>query len=151
MANWIAGVLVGMSVVLAAQAQELDKLAWMAGNWIQKTDKEEVRENWMGPKGNLMVATNLTLSAGRNAASFEFLRIGVKDGKVIYFAMPNGRPPTEFPLLTQTDSSVVFENPGNSYPQRVMYRRDGEALIARIEGKRQGADASEEWRFTRAP
>jgi hypothetical protein len=32
-----------------------------------------------------------------------------------------------------------------------MYRRDGDALVARIEGKRQGVDASEEWRFTRAP
>ena len=49
------------------------------------------------------------------------------------------------------DSSIVFENPANAYPSRILYRRDGDALVARIEGKRQGNDASEEWRFTRAP
>jgi len=32
----------------------------------------------------------------------------------------------------------------------VLALADGDALVARIEGKRGGADASEEWRFTRA-
>ena len=150
MAKWISVALVGIGIACGVSAQDLDKLAWMSGIWIQKTDKEEVRENWLGPKGNVMVATNLTMTAGRGA-SFEFLRIGVKDGKIIYFAMPNGRPPTEFTLAAQSDTSVMFENPANAYPTRIIYRRDGDALIARIEGRRQGNDASEEWRFTKAP
>jgi hypothetical protein len=130
-------------------AQELDKLAFMTGHWVQKTDKEEVQEQWLGPRGNLMVATNLTMTAGRGA-SFEFIRIGVKEGKVVYFASPGGRPVTEFPVKTLTDNAVVFEHPEKEFPKRVMYRREGDVLIARIEGRRGGADASEEWRFTRA-
>ena len=134
----------------SAMAQDLSKLGFMAGHWVQKTEKEEVQENWLGPRGNLMVATNLTMTAGRGP-SFEFLRIGVKDGKVVFFASPGGRPPVEFPARDLGDGSVVFENPANAYPTRIIYRRDGDALVARIEGKRQGAEASEEWRFTRAP
>ena len=139
-----------MLLAAAASAQDVAKLGWMAGHWVQKNDKEEVQENWLGPRANTMVATNLTMTAGRGA-SFEFLRIGVRDGKIIYFAMPNGRPPTEFQMQTMTDNSIMFENPANAYPQRIIYRRDGDALVARIEGKRGGVDASEEWRFTRAP
>ena len=103
-----------------------------------------------GPKGNLMIATNLTARPGRNA-SFEFLRIAMKDGRIVYFASPGGRLPVEFPMSRMGDASVTFENPGHAYPTRIQYRRDGDALVARIEGKQQGNDASEEWRFTRAP
>jgi hypothetical protein len=132
------------------QAQDLSKLGFMTGHWVQKTDREEVQETWLGPRGNTMVATNLTLTAGRGP-TFEFMRIGVRDGKVVFFASPGGRPPVEFPAREVGDGSVVFENPANGYPTRITYRRDGDALVARIEGKRQGADASEDWRFTRAP
>lgn len=137
-------------VAQTAYAQDVEKLAWMSGNWVQKGVVEDVHENWLGPKGNVMVATNLTLRHGKGTA-FEFMRIGVRDGKVIYFASPGGRPATEFPMTQMGESSIVFENPANAYPSRILYRRDGDALVARIEGKRQGNDASEEWRFTRAP
>ena len=139
--------LLSMSI---AHAQDVDKLAWMTGNWIQRSAAEDVQENWLGPKANLMVATNLTARAGRTS-TFEFLRIAMKDGKVVYFASPGGRLPVEFVLKEMGDQSVLFENLQNSYPTRIMYRRDGEALIARIEGKRGGSDASEEWRFSRVP
>jgi hypothetical protein len=142
--------LLGALAAGPAPAQDLSKLGFMTGNWVQKSEREEVQESWLGPRGNTMVATNLTMTTGRGP-SFEFLRIGVKDGKVVYFASPGGRPPVEFPAREIGDGSVVFENPANGYPTRISYRRDGDALVARIEGKRQGADASEEWRFTRAP
>ena len=139
---WIASAL--------AQAQDIERLAWMSGNWVQHSAAEDVHENWLGPKGNLMVATNLSVRAGK-PGFFEFLRIAPKDGRLVYFASPGGRPPTEFPLTQIGESSVTFENTANAYPSRIIYRRDGDALIARIEGRRQGNDASEEWRFVRAP
>ena len=143
-------VIMSLSAARTAHAQDVEKLAWMSGNWVQKGPVEDVHENWLGPKANVMVATNLTMRHGKGA-SFEFLRIGVKDGKVIYFASPGGRPPVEFPMTQMGEASIAFENPSNAYPTRILYRRDGDALVARIEGKRQGNDASEEWRFTRAP
>ena len=150
MTKWTSVVALAILFESPLHAQDISKLNWMAGHWVQKNDKEEVQESWLGPRGNTMVATNLTITAGRGA-SFEFLRIGVKDGKIVYFAMPSGRPPTEFPLQTMTDSSVVFENPAHDYPTRISYRRDGDTLIARVEGKRRGSEAFEEWRFARAP
>jgi hypothetical protein len=143
-------VIVLCAAATLARAQDLDRLSWMSGNWVQKSAAEDVHENWLGPKGNVMVATNLTMRHGRGA-SFEFLRIAIKDGSIVYFASPGGRPPVEFPMTQMSDSSITFENPSNPYPTRIIYRRDGDALVARIEGRRQGAAASEEWRFTRGP
>ena len=132
-----------------AVAQDLSALAFMSGHWVQKNEREEVQESWLGPRGNVMVATNLTLANGRGA-SFEFLRIGTKEGAIVYFASPGGRAPVEFPAKeVVANERVVFENPAHAYPMRIIYRKDGDALVARIEGKRGGAEASEEWRFTR--
>ena len=75
----------------------------------------------------------------------------MKDGRIVYFASPGGRPPVKFPMVQMGDTSIMFENPTNAFPTRIIYRRDGEALIARIEGRMKGNDASEEWRFTRVP
>ena len=147
MIRWTSAVALALLLAPPLFAQDVARLGWMAGHWLAKSDKEEVQESWLGPRGNTMVATNLT-TTGRGP-TFEFLRIGVKDGRLVYFAMPGGRPPTEFPLQSMTDTSVVFENPAHDYPTRIIYRKDGEALVARVEGKRRGQDAFEEWRFTR--
>ena len=147
MIRWTSAVALALLLAPPLFAQDVARLGWLAGHWLAKSDKEEVQESWLGPRGNMMVATNLT-TTGRGPA-FEFLRIGVKDGRLVYFAMPGGRPPTEFPMQSMTDTSVVFENPTHDYPTRIIYRMDGEALVARVEGRRRGQDAFEEWRFTR--
>lgn len=130
-------------------AQELSRLAFMSGHWSAKTDKEEVQESWLGPRGEMMVGSNLThRTDGR--PSFEFLRIGVKNGKTIYFASPGGKPVVEFVAKEMAENSVVFENLGHDFPHRVIYRRvDGETLVARIEGTIQGKPRAEEWKFSR--
>ncbi len=140
------------SLSLPVFAQEVSQLAFMSGNWVQKKNGEEVQENWLGPRAETMVATNLTSREGKPAATFEFLRIAKKDGKIIYFASPSGRPATEFPLKELRENTVVFENPEHPYPRRILYTRiDKDTLVARIEGRIKDQDVQEEWRFTRVP
>ena len=35
------------------RAEEIDKLAWMAGIWTQVKDGETVQETWLGPRGKM--------------------------------------------------------------------------------------------------
>jgi hypothetical protein len=44
---------------------------------------------------------------------------------------------------------VVFENAAHDFPQRVIYRRDGERLVARIEGRLRGEARGRDWVFER--
>ena len=134
-------------MAFASQAQEIDKLAWMAGTWIENKDGDIVQEAWLGPRGKMMTAVNLTTSAKRGA-TFEFLRIVEGPSGVSYFASPGGKTPVEFKLKSMGERRVVFENAAHDFPQRILYwmEPDG-AMKARIEGEIQGKARGMEWRF----
>jgi Domain of unknown function (DUF6265) len=131
-----------------AQSPNAESLAWLAGAWVQKGEKEIVSETWQGPAGGMLVATNLTLRAS-GRTSFEFLRIAETPTGLSYFAMPGGKPATEFKMKESGAQRIVFENPEHEFPRRILYWRDGEALMARTEGSRGGKELSEEWRFVK--
>jgi hypothetical protein len=124
-------------------------LDWMSGTWTHKAEgRETVSESWLGPGNGLMVAANLTTwPNGRK--SFEFLRIAETADGFSYYASPGGKSPVEFRLKETGDRRVVFENPAHDFPQRILYWRDGEELVARIEGTIKGKARSEQWRFSR--
>jgi hypothetical protein len=132
----------------AAAAEGLDDLAWMAGSWMERKGATATEEHWLPPSGGLMIAVNRTVSEGK-PTSFELLRIEMKDGKPVYLSSPAGRPATEFRTAEQASMKIVFEDPGREFPRRILYWRDGDALMARIEGTIGGQARSREWRFER--
>ena len=143
-----AGVLcLVLTFSLPSHAQEIDKLAWMTGTWTQNKDGETVQEAWLGPRGKMMAAVNLTTSVKRGQ-SFEFLRIVEGASGLSYFASPGGKAPVEFKLKEIGDKRVVFENLAHDFPHRVIYWIDADgAMKARIEGTIQGKVRAMEWRF----
>ena len=136
-------------VAMAAGAQDIDALRWMSGSWVREAPDEIVREMWLGPANGTMAGVNLTSTrAGR--ASYEFLRIARGSERLSYFASPGGRAPVEFRLKELGERRVVFENPAHDFPRRILYWREGDALMARVEGTMRGEARAEEWRFVRA-
>lgn len=137
---------IGMLVSCAATAEGLEDLSWMAGSWMERKGATDTEEQWLAPKGGLMMGVGRTVRDGRTV-EFEFVRIEMKDGKPVYLAMPNARPATEFGAIELAAQKVVFEREGNDFPRRVIYWRDGEALMARIEGTINGQARSRQWRY----
>ena len=134
------------SVLAQASPPRVSALEWMAGTWVYATAQGKVTETWLGPGNGLMIAANLsTWSNGKK--SFEFLRIGETADGISYFASPGGRAPVEFKVKEFGDRKVVFENSQHDFPQRILYWRDGDALLARIEGMFGGKERSQEWKF----
>lgn len=130
-----------------AQAR-VESLDWLAGTWTQETADGRVSESWLGPANGLLVAVNL-IARANGRRSFEFLRIADTAEGFSYFASPGGKAPVEFKLKESGDKRVVFENAAHDYPQRILYWREGERLVARIEGSIKGKERNEEWRFGR--
>jgi Domain of unknown function (DUF6265) len=123
---------------------------WMAGSWGGEVNGVRMEEHWTAPDGGLMLGTHRDVApSGRT--SFEFLRIEKSGDSLVYFAMPGGRTATPFPLANARERRLVFENPARDFPRRILYWRDGERLCARVEGKHQGKDLSEEWCWSRLP
>jgi hypothetical protein len=133
---------------LGVRAEGLDDLAWMSGSWMEHNGATDTEEHWIAPKGGLMMAVNRTVKDGK-ASDFEFLRIELRDGKPLYLSMPRGRPATEFRVAEQASTRIAFEDPGRDFPRRIAYWRDGEALMARIEGTIGGQPRAKQWRFER--
>jgi hypothetical protein len=158
--HWPLYLLLGCCLVAVAGAQgpaqnrkqdaSLKDLSWMVGSWIERKQGVETEEYWTDAKGGLMLGVNRTVrESGKN--SFEFLRIAETPGGVSYFASPDGRPPVEFPLVERVGKKVVFENPKQAFPQRIIYWQDGEGnLRARIEGQKGGKNISAEWTWEKA-
>jgi len=125
----------------AARAQSLPE--WMAGSWGDEVDGVKMEEHWTKGEGGLMVGMHRDV--GPKRVSFEFLRIEKRGDRIVYLAMPGGRPATEFPLKSSEPDRVLFENPAHDFPQRIAYWRDGARLCASVEGMMRGKLESEEW------
>ena len=132
--------MLGMFLLVAAHATTVADLSWMAGCW-QTTFTEEC---WLPPRDGLMVGMGRTVRAGR-PPSWEYLRIEVDGGQVMYVASPNGQATIHFRLVEASSSHVVFANPAHDFPQTITYRRHNATMQAIIEGVRDGKPARTSW------
>ena len=132
----------------AAPAEPSTDLAWLAGDWRRCKEGEIVEERWLGPRGGLLVGVNLTTSAS-GKASYETLRIAREGESWVLWASPMGRTPVPFRMVESGTARAVFANPEHDFPARIVYWRDGDDLLARIEGTLRDKPAAVEWRFAK--
>jgi hypothetical protein len=89
----------------------------------------------MAPRGGTMLGMSRTVRGDRTVAWETVLLREDSAGRVSYNAFPGGQPPAVFPASEVSDSHAVFANPAHDFPQRIIYRRRGEILAARVEGQ----------------
>jgi hypothetical protein len=127
--------IIGAAFALLLTAQSapraaMDDLGWMSGQWVTADGTTE--EAWTAPRAGMMLGLGRTVQSGV-AREYEFLRLQAgADGVPVYWASPNGVTPVGFRLAQAGHESATFENPAHDYPQRIRYRRDGDALVATI-------------------
>ena len=135
---------------LAAQTG-ISQLAWMAGCWEVRSSSGAVsiEEHWMKPAAGLMLGMGRTIRNGKTIST-EFLRVSVENGKLTYTAQIGTPNVTPFPVLRMTETEIVFENPNHDFPQRIIYRKEGDALFARIEGLDKGKERHQDFAYKRS-
>ena len=137
-AAWI--VLIGLLVFGQEPPSTLriQSLDWLAGCWTLTSGQTAIEEHWMRPAGGTMLGMSRTVRAGKTT-EYEFLHIREAAHSLEYVANLSGQAEATFPLKTIEPGRIVFENPTHDFPQRILYRRTGEAMVtARIEGSRNG-------------
>jgi hypothetical protein len=138
---------VALAAAQAAASAEPD-LDWLAGYWLSCDAGVEVSETWSNRRGGIMLGTSIT--SGDDAFGWEQSRIEAEEGGLTFHAQPRGQAPAAFRLVRSAPGEVVFENPTHDFPQRVIYRRDGDRLTGRIEGRSGGREQAIEWHYRAA-
>ena len=143
----IAAALALLLMGQAAPPAGIGDLAWMSGHWESVESGRWTEESWSAQRGGVMLGYS---RSGRGGAvrEFEFLRLQAgADGVPIYYAQPGGRPPVAFRQTARDRTSVTFENPANDFPQRIVYRRQSDSMVATI-SKLDGSNAMR-WTYRR--
>jgi TolB protein len=125
----VAGVELG-----AQQATPIDRAAWLAGCWEQRSPNRLTMEMWMPPAGGTMMGASRTTIGGATR-EYEQLRLHTAGDTLIYTALPSSQRQTDFRSTSVSPTAIVFENPTHDFPRKITYRRVGEdSIVARVEG-----------------
>jgi hypothetical protein len=120
------------------QAASISDLEWLAGCWSSRGGEAGSEEHWLAPAGGSMLGVGHTVVGGKTVAH-EVMQIReTEPGQLAFIARPSGQAEATFPLARLGKDEVVFENLAHDFPQRVIYRRQGDKLEARIEGTEDG-------------
>jgi len=135
MKRWLPAVALVFAV--SGASAQIQRVGWLAGCWSISGGKRTVDEQWMAPRVASMQGMSRTVR-GDKLLAYEFVMLRERGELLDYEVSPSGQARTVFTSTTVTDSSVVFENLQHDFPQRVAYQRNGDRLLAWIEGPRNG-------------
>ena len=136
------GLMVIASVCVSAQNKVtlISDLSGMAGCWEQKNDamKLLISEMWMSPGGTSILGMGRTVKNGKTTG-WEYMRIEQRADVIYFVSRPKeNAEDTAFKLIRSTLNEVVFENKDHDFPQRVIYKLQGDKMTGRIEGNNSG-------------
>jgi hypothetical protein len=138
-----------MILLLAAMAPtppaRVEEVSWLAGHWRECTPRGETSETWTDARGGVMLGISKAVRGDR--VDWELARIDTTPQGIALFASPKGQAPTAFRAVSVTAERAIFENRDHDFPQRVIYRRRGDRLTARIEGTVGGQPRAVEWQY----
>jgi hypothetical protein len=105
--------------------------------------------HWTPPEGGTPIGLSRSVANGRTA-EYEILLIRSGAGGLEYVAKPSGQAETIFTATRVSATEVIFENPAHDFPKRVMYKRDGDTLVAAIDGPMNGQTRRIEFPYAKA-
>jgi len=126
-----------LMMVMAPQkpATSVTPLEWMTGCWTTTRGAATSFESWTKASHEMMIGMSYTVAASGKVSEFEFLRVAVRDGRLVYLAQPGGNPVTVFELTPGTNArEAIFANPAHDFPKRIGYRATATGLLAWIDG-----------------
>jgi hypothetical protein len=130
----------------SAPSFEIQKLGFLAGDWVHRQPSGEFQETWLSPAGGTMQGVGRHIQ-GEKTAFMEFFSIepAPSGGLTLYLllgALSKGdKKPKAFRLTTLEEGRAVFEMPENDFPTRIEYRLAAPGnLVCRLTGSSGGIE-----------
>jgi hypothetical protein len=126
---------------------------WLVGEWKNESKEGIITENWSKTNDSTLIAGSFFIKE-KDTLHFENIVLREKDGELVYETIIQGQnndKPIVFPLLTETENELVFENLQNDYPQKIKYQRNSKSAITiTISGKQAKKFVSEQFKMIKS-
>jgi hypothetical protein len=122
----------------------LDQFSWLQGSWMGRQDGIVFSEDWKKVSEEMITGRSLALQ-GEDTVYHETSKIYMLGGAP-YFLMnlPQLHEPVLFKWSSGEDKEALFQSTEHDFPQSVLYKLEGDSLLERLEGIRDGKKAREE-------
>ena len=111
--------------------EKIKSAEWLLGQWENQSEEGIVSENWSKPNDSSLIAGSFFIKE-KDTLHFETIRLIEKEGELVYETTIKGQnndKPILFPLLSENENELVFENLQNDYPQKIKYQRNSKSAI----------------------
>ena len=140
------------SCTTTSKNEKIKASEWLVGEWKNESKEGIVTENWFKTNDSTLTAGSFFIKE-KDTLHFENIVLREKDGELVYETIIQGQnndKPIVFPLLTETENELVFENLQNDYPQKIKYQRNSKTVITiAISGTQAKKVVSEQFKMTK--
>ena len=133
----------------AAAKPTIKDVGWIAGCWELDRNGRHIVEHWLPPEAGTMMGLSRTVAGGKTT-EWEFLIIREAAAGLEYVAKPSGQAEGTFTAARAGEHDIAFENRSHDFPKRILYKREGDALTAAIEGPMNGQNRRIDFPYRKA-
>lgn len=153
--------LVSITVIISVIActtkqkdQPLQNFEKLTGLWQTHNSEADIYEEWIKVSDSAMQGKSYVMNESDTIINerIEVKKIGNDFYYIPTVTAQNNDQPVQFKMINNSDTLLVFDNPGHDFPQRIMYRFHGkDSIVARVQGVVKGELQFEEFYFRRVP
>lgn len=126
---------------------------WLLGQWKNTSEEGIIAENWSQANDSTLIATSFYIKE-EDTLHFENIILKEKEGELVYETTIKGQnndKPILFPVISETENELIFENLQNDYPQKIKYQRNSKSGITiSISGTQAKKIVSEQFKMTKS-
>ena len=116
-----------------------NKLSWIENIWRGKQGEAKLYESWHKKNFRLMEGISYTTDENGRRVYSQDMRIEQNNNQVFYIIKLTDDQQQTLKLIEVTDTSAVFENQDEGYPQKITYRHPSDNyMIVSLEGENEG-------------
>lgn len=116
-----------MSLASCQESKEVAKIVdtdWLIGKWENKSPDGNLLENWTKVNDSVFIGESYFIKA-KDTLHSEKMQLKQMGENLIYISTitgQNNNKPIIFKQNTSEDKVLVFENPKNEYPKKIVYK-----------------------------
>ena len=109
------------------KSKEVSKIVgtdWLLGKWENKSDEGNLMEIWKKTNDSLFIGESYFIK-GKDTLHFEKIQMKQKGENLLYISTIKGEnndKPVTFNHNVEIEKQLVFENPKNDYPRKIVYK-----------------------------